>query len=159
MTDKNIEKKRYDDRAIKLIEANNFEVPLGLHSYMMEPIDSYKKNLLANVFNGARVLEIGAGTVVPSIRYDGEGYGSLGVALVRVNPSKNECSKFEVNDPRGSGSDYFALQAYSNVALGALLGELGTKFKIGDKSGTASCHEWQFSKHKNKKKSQVEQHV
>ena len=61
MTDKNIEKKRYDDRAIKLIEANNFEVPLGLHSYMMEPIDSYKKNLLANVFNGARVLEIGAG--------------------------------------------------------------------------------------------------
>ena len=61
MTDKNIEKKRYDDRAIKLIKANNFEVPLGLHSYMMEPIDSYKKNLLANVFNGARVLEIGAG--------------------------------------------------------------------------------------------------
>jgi len=70
------------------------------------------------------VLEIGAGTVVPSIRYDGEGYGSLGVALVRVNPSENECSKFEVNDPRGSGSDYFPLQAYSNVALGALLGEL-----------------------------------
>ena len=70
------------------------------------------------------VLEIGAGTVVPSIRHDGEGYGSLGVALVRVNPSKNECSEFQDNDPRGSGSDYFPLQAYSNVALGALLGEL-----------------------------------
>lgn len=60
MNDKNIEEKRYDERALKLLESNNIEVPLGLHSYMMEPTDSYK-NLLTNVFNGARVLEIGAG--------------------------------------------------------------------------------------------------
>jgi NAD-dependent SIR2 family protein deacetylase len=70
------------------------------------------------------VLEIGAGTVVPSIRCDGEEYGSRGVALVRVNPSPKECTTFVKCDPRESGSNYFPLQAYSNVALGALLQEL-----------------------------------
>jgi NAD-dependent SIR2 family protein deacetylase len=41
------------------------------------------------------VLEVGAGTVVPSIRCTAEALGAQGQGLVRVNPSHVECEKME----------------------------------------------------------------
>ena len=43
------------------------------------------------------VLEIGAGKVIPSIRIYAEQYANKGSALIRINPSKDECEEMETN--------------------------------------------------------------
>lgn len=84
------------------------------------------------------VLEIGAGTVVPSIRCEGEDCGSSGQGLVRVNPSQAECEELEIS---GSHNDlsgkYFPLVARSNEALGALCCGLGLG-GCGEEDGSSS---------------------
>merc|ERR1711907_659432 len=55
------------------------------------------------------VLEIGAGTVVPSIRRSGELYGIEGRGLIRVNPSQNECETLETGRVDLLEDKYFAL--------------------------------------------------
>lgn len=61
------------------------------------------------------VLEVGAGTVVASIRWEAERKGSQGKGLVRVNPSKEECAKCTVES-----SKYIPLVSKSQAALEGL---------------------------------------
>lgn len=68
------------------------------------------------------VLEIGAGTVVPSIRLEAEVSGSAGMAMVRVNPSEGECLEFELGRP--PDGDYFPLAVAAREALEALVAAL-----------------------------------
>jgi len=70
------------------------------------------------------VLEIGAGTVVPSIRREGEIRGSTGRGLVRINPSQAECDQQEC-PYEDLSAKYFPLVARSHEALRALGDELG----------------------------------
>jgi NAD-dependent SIR2 family protein deacetylase len=72
------------------------------------------------------VLEVGAGVVVPSIRYYAEQHAEASSALIRVNPSKEECAKMErsrVGAP--APKNYFPLVARSSQALEAVTKELG----------------------------------
>lgn len=68
------------------------------------------------------VLEVGAGSVVPSIRIAAEDAGGVGVALIRVNPSREECATFE-HQPLAH-SKYFPLVARSEAALETLVNML-----------------------------------
>jgi NAD-dependent SIR2 family protein deacetylase len=67
----------------------------------------YKNNFVA--------LEVGAGTVVPSIRYEAERRGKHGMGLIRINPSSEECEDCDVDSAK-----YFPLVARSKEALEAL---------------------------------------
>ena len=49
----------------------------------------YRRGITDNLL----VLEIGAGVVVPSIRYSAESAAERGCALVRINPSAAECAE------------------------------------------------------------------
>lgn len=60
MSDKNIEKSRYDDRARLLLERNTQVPKNSSRPYLTPPMQSYI-DLLSKVREGARVLEIGAG--------------------------------------------------------------------------------------------------
>ena len=102
-------------------ESNNFDV--------------FEKNI-ASQSKGPRkagphswvVLEIGAGTVVPSIRYNGERYGFAGRGLIRVNPSRDECAELQSGtnfSDTDNDSAYFPLVARSDVGLRALVQQLG----------------------------------
>ena len=79
------------------------------------------------------VLEIGAGTVVPSIRTTAEGLGATAAALVRVNPSASECADLQTSTlwlalsgaAQGAGAGdadtrYFPLVGTSSSALAAI---------------------------------------
>jgi len=60
MNDKNIEKYRYDSRAKKRLELQDYTFPTKFSAQLQPPVSSYK-NLLAEVPPGSKVLEIGAG--------------------------------------------------------------------------------------------------
>jgi ubiquinone/menaquinone biosynthesis C-methylase UbiE len=60
MNDKNIEKIRYDRRAKKILDLQNYALPITFPDYLNQPVSSYK-NLLAGIPRGSSVLEIGAG--------------------------------------------------------------------------------------------------
>lgn len=68
-------------------------------------------------------LEVGAGTVVPSIRYEAERKGNQGKGLIRINPSKEEC-QWEACD-MDEASKYYPLAAKSHEALEGLCEALG----------------------------------
>ena len=51
----------------------------------------------AREFDCNHILEIGAGKVIPSIRIYAEQYANKGSALIRINPSKDECEEMETN--------------------------------------------------------------
>lgn len=81
------------------------------------------------------VLEIGAGTVVPSIRLKAEALGSKARCLIRINQSAHECATLETDDARpdtassGAGTSsssltgkYFPLVARAEDALLRLAG-------------------------------------
>lgn len=87
-----------------------------------ERCDSFRKSLDGNWI----VLEIGAGVVIPSIRYQGENYGASGKGLVRVNPSEAECD--EMNSNKGEAikeeGKYWPLPMYSADALSKICNQL-----------------------------------
>lgn len=60
-------------------------------------------------------LEIGAGNVVSSIRYEAERKGQQGKGMIRINPSTEECA-----DCTLEGSKYIPIPAASNTALEGL---------------------------------------
>jgi len=62
------------------------------------------------------VLEIGAGVVVPSIRYMAEHHGSKSAGgLIRINPSTSECEKVSANIVQND--KYWPVAEKSSVAL------------------------------------------
>lgn len=69
------------------------------------------------------VLEIGGGVVVPSIRSHAEKDGRKGLGLVRINPSKTECSTFQ--SPEGVPQEmYWPLPLKGVDALGRIVDAL-----------------------------------
>ena len=70
------------------------------------------------------LIEIGAGTVVPSIRCSAEAYAIEGKGLIRVNPSQEESLTSESGCASRLQDKYCPIVARSDVALHALLDEL-----------------------------------
>jgi NAD-dependent SIR2 family protein deacetylase len=71
------------------------------------------------------VLEVGAGVVIPSIRYGAEKFGQRGHGLIRVNPSQEECNQmesFNANDLKEQ--KYWPLPLFSANALCRLCDKL-----------------------------------
>jgi len=77
-----------------------------------------RENAKANLV----VLEIGAGVVVPSIRYSAETVGARAAGgLVRINPSHEECAQLQSQSASlVAGDNYAPLVARSEEALIAL---------------------------------------
>ena len=73
------------------------------------------------------VLEIGAGTVVPSIRDAAETMANESQCLIRINPSRSECADLLLSGPSNSkiAAKYCPLVARSAEALAALADKLG----------------------------------
>jgi NAD-dependent SIR2 family protein deacetylase len=106
----------------------------GDYSLVGEHLDAQRDNFerfLARHKTGAQsgnwaVLEIGGGVVVPSIRTNAELYGAVGAGLIRINPSKPECTTMETGGGAGPvGLQYHPLCARSDGALTAILRQLG----------------------------------
>ena len=73
----------------------------------------------------AVVLEVGAGTVVSSIRRYGESLGLKGSGLIRINPSTAECTQMQLNHTSDElTSKYFPLNKISSEALKDICQEL-----------------------------------
>lgn len=66
------------------------------------------------------VLEIGAGTVVPSIRMMAQAAGNKSDCFIRVNPSAEECLDVGRRNTRITLANYFPLNCKSEKALAAL---------------------------------------
>jgi NAD-dependent SIR2 family protein deacetylase len=73
-----------------------------------------------NAESNFAVLEIGAGTVVPSIRFQAESLGTRGKGMIRINPSPEECLNCAVDD-----SKYFGLISKGAPALEKICKGLG----------------------------------
>jgi NAD-dependent SIR2 family protein deacetylase len=89
--------------------------------------DSKKKSSLRK--GNWVVLEVGAGTVVPSIRFEAEGLAAradetAGGGLVRINPSADECTKMQTRYNECQTRKYYPLVQRSTEALSALANEL-----------------------------------
>lgn len=95
-----------------------------------EQNDNFEKFVSSHSTGDMVVLEIGAGTVVPSIRNLGGSFINE-ATLIRVNLGKEECT--EVGDPlmkilgikTEAPESYCPIQAKSDEALSALVKELG----------------------------------
>ena len=74
------------------------------------------------------VVEIGAGTVVPSIRARAERYGAMADGgLIRINPVQEECDVFQTTaSSTVKENGYYPLVAKSDVALGAPMRSLAS---------------------------------
>lgn len=75
------------------------------------------------------VLEIGAGSVVPSMRMSAEEQGRRGRGLIRVNPSLGECARMELgvksHEELKVGKNYFPLVCGGYEALKGICEALG----------------------------------
>jgi len=63
-----------------------------VHDKLQEQQQAYQAFLRHHCGNNFVILEIGAGTVVPSIRWEAETKGEQGHGLIRINPSPEECA-------------------------------------------------------------------
>ena len=80
---------------------------------------------LRGIRDNLLVLEIGAGVVVPSIRYSAESAAETGSALVRINPSAAECAETETGaQGLEIGLKYFPIVARGSEAIAAIMAQL-----------------------------------
>jgi len=101
-----------------------------IHGRLDEQNENFERFLSSHSKEDMVVLEIGAGTVVPSIR-NLEGSFMKEATLIRINPGKEECT--DVGDPMmkilgikiEAPESYCPIQAKSDEALSALTKELG----------------------------------
>jgi len=101
-----------------------------VHGRLDEQNDNFERFLASHSKGDMVVLEIGAGTVVPSIRNLGGSFMKE-ATLIRINPGKEECT--DVDDPMmkilgmktEAPESYCPIQAKSDEALSALGKELG----------------------------------
>ena len=89
---------------------------------MMGATVGYRRGITDNLL----VLEIGAGVVVPSIRYSAESAADKGCALVRINPSAAECAETETGAEglAQDGGKYFPIVARGSEAIAAIMAQL-----------------------------------
>jgi NAD-dependent SIR2 family protein deacetylase len=95
----------------------------GDNALVTDMIDDKERNYFdfkLKAGNNFVVLEIGAGAVVPSIRFEAESLGKRGKGQIRINPSAEECFDCGVDDFK-----YFGLISTSVPALEGICNGLG----------------------------------